>query len=165
MSPPHTVVDLPRFFHFTPLRPLRLRPLTQHPPPLLRINNPIIHHSPNLKVLLMIPKEPLPPRNSLLNLLPSQPNLSFTTDLPLRRRKTLILHVLHRQKHLFNTNQIRRQVILETARHEGTSRVSPCEKVVAPAWAVDCWVGGDVEDGPVDGEVDREGGVCAVVEG
>lgn len=112
----------------------------------------------------MVPKKPLPSRNSLLNFFPGQSNLPFTANLPLRRRKALILHILHRQKHLLNPSQIRRQIILKTARYKCARCVSTGEKVVAPAWAVDRSVGGNVEDGAVDGEVDRERGVCTIVE-
>ena len=58
-----------------------------------------------------------------------------------------------------------REVFLETARDEGARGVAAGEEVVVSRGTVHHAVGGDVEDGAVDGEVDGEGGVGAVVKG
>lgn len=113
----------------------------------------------------MIPEKALPSRNSLLNLLSSQSNLPLLSNLPLSRRNLFILDILHWQKHLFHPDQVGGEIFLEATRHEGARCISPGEEPVAPAWSVHGWVGGDVEDGPVDGEVDGEGSVGPVVEG
>lgn len=113
----------------------------------------------------MIPKEPLPPLHRLLHRRPRKPNLPLLPNLPLRPRNPLLRNILHGDKHFLHTDQVPRQVFLETARNKGTRGVAPSEEIVAPTGAVNGWVGGDVEDGAVDGEVDGEGGVGAVVEG
>lgn len=151
--------------HLTPLRPLRLRPFTQLPPSPVWI--PMLvrtHHPPNLKILLMIPEEPLPPRNRLLHLRPRKPNLPLPAHLLLRRRDTPI-YIVDRHKHFLNAPQVRRKILLKATRHERARRIAPRKEIVAPARAVDCAVGGDVEDGAVDGEVEGERVVGAVVEG
>ena len=58
-----------------------------------------------------------------------------------------------------------REILLETARDEGARGVAAGEEVVVSRGAVNHAVGGDVEDGAVDGEVDGEGAVGAIVEG
>lgn len=113
----------------------------------------------------MIPEEPLPPINRFLNRSPSKTHLLLPSNLPLRIRNTLLLNILHRDEHFLGTDEIRRQVVLETARHEGAGCVAPGEEIVAPAGSVDSWIRGDVEDGAVDGEVDGQIWVGAIVEG
>lgn len=113
----------------------------------------------------MISKEPLPPLHRLLHRRPRKPDLPLPPDLPLRTRNPFLLNILHGDKHFLRTDQIPRQIFLETARDEGARGVAPGEEIVAPAGPVDGRVGRDVEDGAVDGEVDGEGGVGAIVEG
>jgi hypothetical protein len=83
----------------------------------------------------------------------------------LRPRNTLILDILDRNEQFLRPNQIRRQVLLETARDKGTGCIAPRKEIVASTGSVDGRVRGYVEDGPVDDEVDREGRVGAIVEG
>lgn len=147
-----------------PLRPLLHRSPTKfplHPQHLIQPNN-----LPNLKILLMIPKEPLPMLHLLLNLSPSHPNILLAPNLPLSttQRSNLPL-VIHRDKHLLDTGEVVREVFLKAARDEGARGVAAGEEIVVPRRTVHHAVGGDVEDGAVDGEVDGEGGVGAVVEG
>lgn len=111
----------------------------------------------------MIPKKALPPVHNLLDLRTSQSKFSLTTNLPLGRRKTLILHIIQRYEHFLDADQIRRQIFLETTRDKRARCIPSCEEVVASTWSVDGSVGGDVEDGAVDSEVDREGGIGAIV--
>lgn len=113
----------------------------------------------------MIPKELLPPINRLLNRSPRNTNLPLPPYLPLRTRNPLVLDILHRNEHFLRPDQIRRQILLETTRHKGAGCIATCEEIVAPAGSVDSRVRGDIEDRPVDDEVNGQGGVGAVVEG
>lgn len=147
-----------------PLRPLLHRSPTKlplHTRHLLQPNN-----LPNLKILLMIPKEPLPMLHLLSNLRPSHPNILLAPNLPLPTTQPLnFLLVVHRDKHLLHAGEVVREILLETARDEGARGVAAGEEVVVSRGAVHHAVGGDVEDGAVDGEVDGEGAVGAIVEG
>ena len=147
-----------------PLRPLLHRSPTKlplHLRHLIQTNN-----LPNLKILLMIPKEPLPMLHLFPNLRPSHPNILLAPNLPLPTTQPLnIFLVVHRDKHLLDTGELVREILLETARDKGARGVAAGEEVVVARGAVHHAVGGDVEDGAVDGEVDGEGGVGAVVEG
>lgn len=113
----------------------------------------------------MIPKERLPPINRLLNRSPSKTHLPLPTYLPLRTRNALVLNILHRNEHFLHPDQIPIQILLEASRHKGAGCIATCEEIVAPTGSVDSWVRGDVEDRPVDDEVNWEGGVGTVVEG
>ena len=147
-----------------PLRPLLHRSPTKlplHPRHLIQPNN-----LPNLKILLMIPKEPLPMLHLLPNLPPSHPNILLAPNLPLPTTQRLnLLLIVNGDKHLLGAGEVVREVFLETARDEGARGVAAGEEVVVARGTVHHAVGGDVEDGAVDGEVDGEGGVGAVVEG
>lgn len=112
----------------------------------------------------MVPKEAFPPLHSLLNTSPRITEFLLAADLPLRRRQ-LLLDIVNRHEHLLHAAQVRRQILSKAARHKCARGVPPGEEIVAPAGAVDDWIGRDVEDGPVDGEVDGQGAVGAVVEG
>lgn len=114
----------------------------------------------------MIPKEPLPMRHLLPNTRPRHPHILLAPDFPLpTTQPPNLLLIIDRDKHLLHARQIVREVLLETTRHESARRVAAGEEVVVPAGAVHHAVCGDVEDGAVDGEIDGEGGVGAVVEG
>lgn len=113
----------------------------------------------------MVPKERLPPIHRLLNRSPSKTNLPLTAYLPLRTRNTLVLDILNRDEHLLRPDQISCEILLETTRHKSAGCIAACEEIVAPAGSVDGRVRGDVEDRPVDDEIDREGWIGAVVEG
>lgn len=149
-----------------PLRPIPLRSLTQLPLPL---SSSLLRHTydlPNLKILLVIPEEILPMLHLRAHHRLRLPRLPLTPDLPLPAAQLRVLFlVIDGDIHLLDTVQIRGKVLLETARDESARGVAAGEEVVAPARAVHHGVGGDVEDGAVDGEVDGEGGVGAVVEG
>ena len=147
-----------------PLWPLLHRSPTKlplHTRHLLQPNN-----LPNLKILLMIPKEPLPMLHLLPNLPPSHPNILLAPNLPLPTTQRLnLLLIVNGDKHLLGAGEVVREVFLETARDEGARGVAAGEEVVVSRGAVHHAVGGDVEDGAVDGEVDGEGAVGAIVEG
>ena len=147
-----------------PLRPLLHRSPTKlplHPRHLIQPNN-----LPNLKILLMIPKEPLPMLHLLPNLPPSHPNILLAPNLPLPTTQRLnLLLIVNGDKHLLGAGEVVREVFLETARDEGARGVAAGEEVVVARGTVHHAVGGDVEDGAVDGEVDGEGAVGAIVEG
>lgn len=117
----------------------------------------------------MIAEEILPMRDLLPDTLPRKPQILLALgDLLRAQRGTaplLLLDIINRHKHLLHTPHVGGEVFLETARHEGAGGIAAGEEVVVAAGAVDEWVGGDVEDGAVDGEVDGEGRVGAVVGG
>ena len=114
----------------------------------------------------MIPKEPLPMLHLLSNLRPSHPNILLAPNLPLPTTQPLnFLLLVHGDEHLLHAGEVVREILLETARDEGARGVAAGEEVVVSRGTVHHAVGGDVEDGAVDGEVDGEGGVSAVVEG
>lgn len=112
----------------------------------------------------MIAEEPFPPINRLFHTRPGKTDLPLPSDLPLRIRDLLILHILHGDESFFGADQIRCDIFLETARHKGAGGIMSCEEIVASAASVDGRVGGDVEDGAVHGEIDWEGGIGAIVE-
>lgn len=124
-------------------------------------NNP-----PDLEILLMIAKEPLPMPNGLLHGTPSESNVPFALNLPLARAQRLqILLLVNRHEHLLDTSQVMRQIVLETPCHKRTRGIPPRKEIVAAAGAVHHAVCGYVEDRAVHGQVDREGGICAVIQG
>lgn len=104
-------------------------------------------------------------RHLLPNPRPRHPNILLAPNLPLPTTQPLhLLLVINGNEHLLYTCQVVREVFLKAASHEGACCVAAGEEVVVAAWAVHHVVCGDVEDGAVNGEVDREGGIAAVVE-
>ena len=151
-----------------PQRPLLPSRLTQHPLLLILALTLaiLVDNLPNSKVLLTVPEEPLPMRHLLMHPRPRQPAVLLAAHLLLPGGHLRIIPlIINRDEHLLDAVQIRRQVLLEAARDEGARGVAAGEEVVIAAGAVHHSVCRDVEDGAVDGEVDREGGVRAVVEG
>lgn len=106
-------------------------------------------------MLHLLPNLPSSHPNILL-----APNLSLPTTQPLS-----FLLVVYRDKHLLDTGEVVREIFLKTARDEGARGVAAGEEIVVARGTVHHAVGGDVEDGAVDSEVDGEGGVGAVVKG
>lgn len=116
----------------------------------------------------MIPVEVLPVLDMLPHLRLRKPYIPLPPDLLLRLRKLLLLltvFVIDGDKHLLNTGQVRGEIILETPRDERAGGVPPGEETVHAPWAVDARVCRDVEDGAVQGEVDGEIWVGAIVQG
>ena len=92
--------------------------------------------------------------------IPLAPNLLLPGAQPLH-----IILIVDGNKHLLDAGQVVREILLETPRHERTSGVAAGEKVVVAAGTIHHAICGHVEDGAVNGQVDGEGRVCAVVEG
>lgn len=114
----------------------------------------------------MGPEEILPMPHHGLHLPFGKPNILFVPSLPLSWRESSdLLFTVNRDKHLLDARQIRREILLKAASDEGAGGVLAREEMVAPTGAVHHRVGGDIEDRPIDGEVDRERRVAAVVEG
>lgn len=121
---------------------------------------------PNLKILLIISEEAFPVLYCSPDLPLSRPNIPFAPDLPLPGAQSLhIILLVDGDKHLLDAGQIMREILLETPRYERAGGITAGEKVVIASRTVHHAVGGDVEDGAIDGEVDGEGSVSAVVEG
>lgn len=150
--------------HLPLLRPLLPRRLTELPLLLGQIFQ--ADHLSHRKVLLVVTEEILPVSHLLPHLAQRHPPILLPPNLPLPTAQLLVfLLILKGDEHLLHTRKVMREVLLETARHKRTSCIPAREEVVAAARAVDEPVSGDVEDGAVDGDVDGEGGVGAVVEG
>lgn len=138
--------------------------LTKLPLHLRNILQP--NNLPNLKIFLIISEEAFPVLYCSPDLPPSCPNIPFTPDLPLPGAQSLhIILLVDGDKHLLDAGQIMREILLETPRYERAGGITAGEKVVIASRTVHHAVGGDVEDGAIDGEVDGEGSVSAVVEG
>lgn len=94
----------------------------------------------------------------------SLPGILLSSKLPLATRQLrVLLGVVDRDIHFLHAIEIRCQVLLEAARNKGPCGVATGEEVVAAAGSVDDRVGGDIEDCTIDGEVDRQGGISAIV--
>ncbi|KAL7357905.1 hypothetical protein ACKS0A_01787 [Histoplasma ohiense] len=97
--------------------------------------------------------------------------------IPLLLAPRLLLLLAHRQLegvlivvfdgdvHEFDAANVRCAVLREAASDVSARGVGTGEAVVAAALTVDTRVRGDVEDHAVDGDIDGQGGVGAVVEG
>lgn len=153
-----------RTLHILPLRPLLLRSLAELPRlPCLGFR---ADNLSNLKVLLMVAEEVLPMLDLLAHARGSQPTVLLTADLHLAAAQGLqLVGIIDGDEHFLDAAQVGRQVLLEAAGDKGAGGILAREEAVVAARAVDERVGGDIEDGAVDGEVDRKGGIGAVVDG
>lgn len=95
----------------------------------------------------------------------SFPDILLPLKLPLATGQLrVLLGVVDRDVHLLHALEIRSQILLETARNESACGIATGEEVVAAAGSVDDRVCRDIEDRAIDGNVDRQGSISAIVE-
>ena len=140
-----------------PLRPPLLRLLTQFG---RRPRNLLPLHGPHLDILGAIGEEVHPVLDTLLDL---RLGIAPLLLLQLLQRAAAVLAVDVRvvlgQVHQLGAAQVGRDVLGEAARHEGARGVDAAEGGVGAARPVEAPAVGDVVNGAVDGEVEREGRV------
>lgn len=79
------------------------------------------------------------------------------------RIQAVDLRVIARDEHLFHASQVWRDIRVEAVGDESPRRVGTRKEVVRASWAVEVAPVGDIVDGAINGQVDGELGVAAVV--
>lgn len=96
-----------------------------------------------------------PPLPLLQLLHPSFPNLF--------QNLRISLLIIHRQKHILHTPQIRRPILLKTIRHKRSRSIHAREEMITASWAIMSASRRNVIDRTIQREVDWEIWVRAVV--
>ena len=111
---------------------------------------PVLHHPPNLKILLAIRIKIYPLPDLLLDLLLCLPFLSLGPDLAVAAADNL-LFVVEWHVHHPDPAQVVGGVFLETTRYKASCSVATREEAVAPARAISMATGGDIKYYAING--------------
>jgi hypothetical protein len=110
---------------------------------------------PNFKVFLAIFVKVFPLLNFLPHFLLCLPSLSLCSGLSLSTADDFII-VIHWNVDELRTSHVVGGIFEETASHKSACCISTSEDAVAATRTIRTTAGGDIEDGAVDGKIDRK---------